>query len=175
VLDDNGKPIAGVEVRLSDVATKAEGRYESTLDYKTQTDADGRFRFDQTPIASASIWLNKPGYTRPGLGMKITTPAENVELRMLPAALVRIAVDFAKTPRPQEYLVEMEPEGGSAVGKWGGSGMIDAAGQITFKNVPPGKYVVKGRPNPGSEKEITGPVTVELKGGEQSEVRLQAK
>jgi hypothetical protein len=53
--------------------------------------------------------------------------------------------------------------------------MIDAAGQITFRGVPPGKYVVKGRPNPGSEKETTTPITVELRGGQQSEVRLQAR
>jgi hypothetical protein len=34
---------------------------------------------------------------------------------------------------------------------------------------------VNGRPNPGSEKGRTGPVTVELKRGEQIEVPLQAK
>ncbi len=45
---------------------------------------------------------------------------------------------------------------------------------MTFSDVPPGRYVIEGRPNPGSEHETTKPVTVELKGGETTEITLSA-
>ena len=66
-------------------------------------------------------------------------------------------------------------EGGEVVGSYGGSGNIDARNQMTFKTVPPGRYVLRGRPNPGSDAEETGPVTVDLKGGQTAEVTLKAK
>jgi hypothetical protein len=41
--------------------------------------------------------------------------------------------------------------------------------------VPPGRYILSGRPNPGSDAEETDPVTVDLEGGQVSEVTLKAK
>ena len=72
-------------------------------------------------------------------------------------------------------MVKIEPEGGEVVGSYGGSGNIDAKNQMTFEIVPPGRYVLRGRPNPGSDGEETGPVTVDLKGGQAAEVTLKAK
>jgi hypothetical protein len=46
---------------------------------------------------------------------------------------------------------------------------------MTFEIVPPGRYVLRGQPNPGSSGEQTEPVRVELKGGELVEVILKAK
>ena len=57
----------------------------------------------------------------------------------------------------------------------GGSGNIDAKNQMTFEIVPPGRYVLRGQPNPGSSNEQTDPLTVDLKGGQVSEVTLKAK
>ncbi len=72
-------------------------------------------------------------------------------------------------------MVSMKPEGGDVVGSYGGSGNIDARDQMTFPIVPPGRYVVWGRPNPGSDDAQTESVTVDLKGGQASEVMLKAK
>jgi hypothetical protein len=74
--------------------------------------------------------------------------------------------------RPAEYIVEIEPEGGSKVGSWGGSATINASNQTQFSNVPPGRYVLRGKPNPTGEDEITKPQLVELNGGEEIEVTL---
>ncbi len=46
---------------------------------------------------------------------------------------------------------------------------------MAFAIVPPGRYVLRGRPNPGSDAEETEPVTVDLKGGQAAEVTLKAK
>ena len=54
-------------------------------------------------------------------------------------------------------------------------GVIDAESRITFENVPPGRYVLRGRPNPSSADERTEPVTVDLKGGQRTEVTLRAR
>jgi hypothetical protein len=88
---------------------------------------------------------------------------------------VRVVVEFAGTARPTGYIVQMEPEGGAAVGKWSGSGEVDAEGRIAFHDVPPGRYVLQGHPNPYTEDQKTEPVTIALKGGQTAVVRLSAK
>jgi hypothetical protein len=175
ITDDDGKPLEGVDVRLDNVEPETGGRYESPLEYTFKTDAEGRFRAEQVPRGTATIWLNKPGYCRPGLGMPITTPKADVAMKMMKSASVCVTVDFADKQRPTGYMVSIAPEGGEVVGSYGGSGNIDARNQMTFKTVPPGRYVLRGRPNPGSDAEETGPVTVDLKGGQTAEVTLKAK
>jgi hypothetical protein len=72
--------------------------------------------------------------------------------------------------------VEIEPEGGSKIGSWGGSGNVDAAHRIAFHDVPPGRYVLRGRPNPSHGKDQeAGPLTVDLKGGQTLAVTLRAR
>jgi hypothetical protein len=175
VVDTQGKPLTDVEVRLDDVATAEDGRYESPDGYTRRTDAEGRFQFALVPLATARVWTHKPGYCRPGLGMKITSPAKDLVLTMKQSTQVIVTIDFSWATKPQEYIVEIEPEGGSRVGTWGGSGCIDAKNQITFNDVPPGRYVLHGQPNGGTEKQRTDPVTVDLKGGQPLKITLQAK
>jgi hypothetical protein len=175
VTDEGGQPLPDVVVRLDNVQPESGGRYQSPLEYTFKTDAEGRFRADQVPVGKATIWLHKPGYCRPGLGQPITTPQGDVELKMMKSSRVRVTVDFTGKARPEGYMVKIEPEGGEAVGKYGGSGNIDAKNQMAFENVPQGRYVLRGQPNPGSSDEQTEPVTVDLKGGQASEVTLKAR
>lgn len=181
VVDASGQPLADVQVRISDFTVKgSEGGEEEPYpgfdsEAELMTDADGRFRTDRVPRGSATIWIHKKGYCRPGLGPKIETPADNVTLTMVKASLIKVSVDFGGVKAPQGYIVQITPEGGDKVGSWGGSGNINELSQIEFKDVPPGKYHLKGRPNPGSEREESATVTVDLKGGETVEVKLEAK
>jgi hypothetical protein len=94
---------------------------------------------------------------------------------MIRSSSIRVTVEFSGSKRPEGYIVAIEPEGGNAVGTYGGSGNIDKKNQMFFQTVPPGKYILTGHPNPSSENENTEPVTVELKGGESLEVKLKAK
>lgn len=175
VVDKKGKPLAGVEVRFGDVTVKQIGRYESPNEDNVKTDKDGRFRCEDLPAGTASIWVHKAGYVRPGLGKKITMPAKDVALEMLQSAKLTVTVDFSATTPPGGYIVRIAPEGGEVVGSWGGSGSIDPENKIDFKDIPPGKYILTGRPNPGSDTQETEPVTVDLKGGEEAKVTLKAK
>lgn len=176
VTDQAGQPLAEVEVRLGDVLAKDDiSRYQSAQDYKTKTDAQGRFKFAEVPIGTAEVWVTKPGYVHPGLGPKITVPADQVALTMRSSGTVRVTVDFEDSKRPAEYIVEIEAEGGPVVGSWGGSAQIDADNRYTFKDLPPGRYVVTGRPNPGRDRDQTDPITIEVKPGETKELTIKAR
>ena len=165
VADEDGNPLEGVDVRLSG------GSYDG----RVQTDEDGRFVADQVPAGTINVRTYKEGYVRVGLGADVEAPAEDVELEMVRSARVEIVVDFGDAAKPESYLVSIEPEGGLEVGTWGGSANVDASGFKSFENIPPGTYVLWGRPNPGSDDEQTEKVTVELVGGETIEVALEAR
>ena len=175
VTDDEGKPLAGVDVRIADIVPESAGRYETPAEPTCQTGADGRFRAELLPVGKGTIRLHKPGYCRPGLGLPITLPSHDVALQMIQSASLRVTVDFGKRERPPGYVVELEPAEGSAVGTYGGSGNINQANQMTYKNVPPGKYIVHGHPNPSSGDQRTRPVAVELKGGQSAELTIEAE
>ena len=147
----------------------------SPVEYSFKTDADGRFRADQVPVGRATVWVRKAGFVGPGLGVPITTPKDGLELTMIQAASVRVTVEFAGKDRPAGYIVQLTPEGGDAVGTYGGSGNIDAKNQMTFNDVPPGKYFVVGHPNPSTGDQKTKPLAVDLKGGHTAEITLKAK
>jgi hypothetical protein len=102
-------------------------------------------------------------------------PTDGVKLRMIRAANVYVAVDFSGKERPAAYIVNISPEGGDRVGSFGGSGHIDANGHIAFKEVSPGRYVLRGQPNPSSGDQWSEAVSVELKGGQTARVTLIAK
>ncbi len=174
VTDEGGQPLPGVEVRIQDVATDEDGRYDMPSDASVKTDDDGQFRHDHLPRGHASVWVYRFGYCRPGLGLPIKQPAEGVALTMIKAARVRVTVNFAGKAKPQSYLVTIAPEGGSIAGSWGGSAMIDEQNQVAFTDVPPGRYVLQ-TPNPSSRDQRSELVNVELKGGRLTEITLQAK
>ena len=175
VTDAAGQPLADVAVRLDHVRPESGGRYESPSGYTFTTDAEGRFRAVAVPAGRATISVHKPGYCRPGPGLPIATPKDGLALQMIRSASVRVTVVFPGRERPDGYLVRIEPEGGAAVGRYGGSGNIDAEGRISFRDVPPGRYVLRGQPNPGPADEQSEPVTVDLEGGQGAEVTLQAR
>jgi len=96
-------------------------------------------------------------------------------VEMVQSSSIEVRVEFGDMERPKGYIVEIEPEGGNVRGSWGGSANIDVSNQFTFKHVPPGVYVLKGRPNPGSKKQETDVHTIDLKGGDEEIVILHAK
>lgn len=173
--DEKGRPLADVTVQLGDITLASGERYPLANNFETKTDAKGRFRFDAVPPGKARVWVRKAGYVRPGLGLSIEPPAKDLSLTMQPAAQATVTVDFGDRKPEGEYIVSMEPEGGSAPGKWSGSSRIDDKSQATFRDVPAGRYIFFGRPNPGADAEQTDPITLDLQGGKSHEVRIKAK
>lgn len=176
VLDDGGQPLPGVEVRLDNV-TVGDAAYNPAGPVTAVTGDDGRFEITGVPEGKGSLWVTRPGYVRPGLGADTKVPASGLTLTMQRAASMKVVVDFGGHPRAAgtEYIVNVSPEGGDQVGSWGGSGQVDAKDSITFTQIPAGRYVLTGRPNPGNAQQETDPVTVELSPGESEDVTLKAK
>jgi hypothetical protein len=167
VTDESGHPLAGASVRLG----SAYGQITTDV----LTDKSGRFECDELPQGELTLSAFKDGYVHPGLGDAVRAPAADVKLTMFRAGGVDVVVDFGGKAKPEEYLVHIEPEGGLKIGSWGGAGRADSSGFAKFTNVPPGKYVLWGRPNPGADSDETPKVPVEVKGGETREVTLKAK
>jgi hypothetical protein len=71
--------------------------------------------------------------------------------------------------------VQIAPEEGAAVGSYSGSGQINDKNQISFDYVPPGRYVVRGRPNPGADNQQTEPVAAPVMSGQTAEIKITAK
>lgn len=176
VVDEAGGAIADAEVRLADVeATGGTGRYQLGTEPTALTDFDGRFRFDGVPTGTARIFVHKAGYNGPGLGAEATAPGEPVTVVLARSSGLEIQVDFGDRTPPPGYLVHFEPEGGARVGSYSGSAPIDADRRHAFTDVPPGRYRVWGRPNPGSDTEQTEAVTVDLEPGQTTGVVLRAR
>ncbi len=174
VADADGRPLADVDVRIIDVVAVPGGSYDALADYEVKTDRDGRFAVEGLPTGRATVRVHKEGYCQTGLSPEIDTPAEDVALPLVRSASIEVTVDFSDTVRPAGYIVEIEDARGAAVGRWGGSANIDAAGKVRFQNVPPGRYVLTGRPNPGRESQTTVPIPIDLAGGEEWTATLKA-
>jgi 5-hydroxyisourate hydrolase-like protein (transthyretin family) len=148
---DEGKPVAAVEVRL-DSPMAIDGRgYRSPAQPRAITDAAGRFKIVGVPAGYAQLWCVASGYYHNSLAKLYKFPGEAVKLELVGTGTVKIQVfDAKRQPIKENYIVEIEPEGGGGVGTWGGSSQVGPDGTVTFDGVPPGKYRISGRPNPGS-------------------------
>ena len=81
---------------------------------------------------------------------------------MIRSAVLRVKVDFGTAEIPAGYIIRIVPEGGERVGSWSGSAQLGPEHQREFQDVPPGRYTITGRPNPGSDDQETEGVLVEL-------------
>ena len=177
VTDEAGKPVADVAVRLSDVMPAGStGGYRLLNESLGKTAAEGRFQSDQVPAGKARIGLHKAGYILRGLGPQISIPAKDLVFKLERSAQIRVTVAFPGGERPPGYQVEIDAEGGRAVGQWGGSGDIDQQNQIVFSDMPPGRYILQGHPNPFtiSRDKRSKPVTIDVKRGQSAEITLSA-
>lgn len=168
VIDDAQQPIADATVRVDG------GLYDSPDGYSADSNKNGEFEIVNIPVGSGQVWVHKKGYSRPGLGLDVTVPGNPIELQMKQAGSIRVTVSFNKL-REGGYIVHIADAAGEKVGTWGGSGNINSEDWIEFKDIPPGKYILYGQPNPGSADQKTDEVTVEIIGGKVLELELQAK
>ncbi|WP_442484090.1 carboxypeptidase regulatory-like domain-containing protein [Aeoliella sp. SH292] len=165
VTDSDGNGLEGARVQLYDVAPPAGTRYDTPSEYRATTDADGKFEL-VAPIGSARVGLSKEGWCHPGLGPEISVPATDLQLSMQRAATLTVIVLFESAEVPEQYMIELTPEGGNVVGSWGGSATLDDKNQVVLRNAPPGRYTLVGHPNPSSDAERTPPMEIELTGGD---------
>ena len=177
VTDEAGKPVADVAVRLSDVMPAGStGGYRLLNESLGKTAADGRFQSDQVPAGKARIGLHKAGYILP----RIRSPnLDSGERPRLQIGAIRTDSRHCRVSwrRASAGLSGRNRCGRrTRVGQWGGSGDIDQQNQIVFSDMPPGRYILQGHPNPFtiSRDKRSKPVTIDVKGGQSAEITLSA-
>jgi hypothetical protein len=170
VVDDEGQPLADVNVAMRDLVTVDGDRYDAIEDVFQKTGSDGTFHFKNVPHGKARLTGHRTDFFFPGLGQPVTIPGDLVELRMSKAAALVIRVEFSRDRGKKEYIANLSPEGGDKIGSWGGSAKVDDKNTVKFNGIPPGNYVLKVHSNPSSEGDRKKEQTIELKGGEETTV-----
>ncbi len=175
VVDSNGNPLVGATVRLDDLKDTTGDLYSAQTTDNLTTDAEGRFSTTVLEGGSFSPWAYLDGYVHVGLPDPFEVGSGELQVTLHQSGNMQVVVDFSDRVSTGDYIVEVAPEGGSEVGTWGGSATVDADGSYLFENVPPGRYILHGRPNPGSTNEQTDQKTIEVVAGETIDVVLTAK
>lgn len=173
IVDDAGNGLSDAKIILRDVVAADGERYE-LLSSRREIGEGGEFRIEGIPAGKCRLTAYKDGYYG-GLGVEVETPKSDCLLKLSQAGSLRVKVDFAGKPPKTKYLVNISPVGGDKVGSWGGSGNIDDSHETSFQNIPPGEYILYGRPNPGSDSEKTKEVKIKIEGGEKQEITLKAR
>ncbi len=173
IVTEDDQPLADVKVRLSNVVGPDGLGYPPGGESTVTTGADGRFAFDGLPHGIVRLACYKDGYYYNSVLDVHKTDDSPLTLRMVQSGTVLVRVTDAQgAPIKSGFIVELEPEGGSRVGSWGGSSNVSADGTVTFKGVPPGRYVVFGKPNPGRADAKTKVHSVTITGEDEHRIEL---
>ena len=95
VVDAQGKPVAGAYVGVD------QWRDGQTLDWRTETDPEGRFRWDGAPEDRVRVYAGKTGY-RVIRGLEISPSDQDTVIALIPGGALRIrgTVVDSQTGRP---------------------------------------------------------------------------
>lgn len=176
LIDTGGKPVANATVRADNLMAVDGKGYLPPGKVETTTDADGRFELKNLPRGFCEPFAyGKTHYMLEPLKLQ-AVPADDVTIKMVLTGSIKFKVARADGAPPKEnWAWRLEPEGGSKIGSYGGSGDFSPDGTYTLENVPPGKYVVTAQPNPGPAAGLNNAKKIEVKGGAAIDVKFDAK
>src|SRR5262249_2150241 len=132
-VDSDGQPLKGVKVRVSSPMAIDGRGYGSPGGAEAATDGAGRFELTGLPTGFTQPRTDRPEYYFGDLFTRHDVPGEDVTLRLVRAAKVRVAV-LDKNGQPlarfkdAPIMVSVEPRGGLKIGTWGGSGNVNDEG-----------------------------------------------
>jgi hypothetical protein len=151
VTDDRGKPLEGVKVSAREVIAADGFGYACVGDTSSTTDKLGRFEICALPKGLMSIRCEpRTLHLKNSIFEQYKIPSDNIKLVMTGTGAVWGKVIDRTGNRPSGQIVlELEPKGGNKPGTWGYSGHLSDDGSFNITGIPPGKYVVNTRPNPG--------------------------
>jgi len=167
VIDDEGKPLKGVEVHTTTLLGLDGHGYRSPIEPWVETNAAGalvlrpvvetddagRFTMTDLPKGFALLSAQAPGHYFTDHFTVFDVPGTNVVLHLSSGGTIQVRVtDHDGHPAVRvegnELLVTLEPKGGPVLGSWDGGATVKADGTCEFKTVPAGEYRLTCRPNP---------------------------
>jgi protocatechuate 3,4-dioxygenase beta subunit len=169
---DDDKPVAGAEVQLTRPMSIDGRGYVAPEPPRAMTGSDGRFKLAGVATGYAQFRCVAAGYYHNPIGRLHRFPSESVRLAVVRTGAVQVQVfDADGRPITKDYLIAVEPEQGAGIGKWGGSANVREDGSVRFDGVPPGRYRIYGRPNPGAVGDRSSDQIIEVKRGETVKLR----
>ena len=161
VVDTSYNPIPGAKLTANGTVGIDGKSYASAADLTTRSNAEGEFAISGMPEGTAKIRCRSEAMSQQTSSQKNFRVTNNkwehtddVIIIMAGTGTVRGVVTGKKGETPtRTFMVELEPKGGSRIGKWSGSSNCKKDGSFEFSGIPEGEYVLYARPNPGSEKE----------------------
>jgi hypothetical protein len=178
VLGPSDKPLPGVRVIAADIVAADGAGYALAGKPELTTDPQGRFTLAGLPAGSCRMITFDKTHHRVDPLKRENVPATDVVIRMADTGNVRGKLSRdGGAPTDGPYMASITPEGGNKIGSWGGSTTVEADGTFKFENVPPGKYTVTARPNPGPVLKGKDPNArdVVVKAGETLDVEIKLK
>jgi hypothetical protein len=128
------------------------------------------------PTGFTQLWCSADGFYHNFMQELYDVPAEGLRLQAVRTGIVRVkVVDADDKPVTSNFIISIEPEGGSRVGTWGGSANVQENGTFTFQGVPPGRYRISGHPNPQSGKYQADEKWVDVASAKTVEVQIVHK
>ncbi|HUT28744.1 MAG TPA: carboxypeptidase-like regulatory domain-containing protein [Sedimentisphaerales bacterium] len=174
VVDTAGNPIAGVHVSAESVLGPDGLGYPCAGERGSTTDAQGRFEICLLPKGFMSVMCRAEGlYLKNSILEQYEIPTDGIKLVMTGTGTVLGKVVDRDGNRPAGGItLELEPEGGNKIGTWGYSGHLSADGTFKISGIPPGRYVISTRPNPGPADYEPNVGEVTIKAGKTYEVEI---
>jgi hypothetical protein len=181
VVDQQDNPLSGVEIRVANCKDQQGNHYRVAGTHQYKSDVKGEFVISDVPEGRIKFASRTRGYYYNSVLNEHDTNDSPIILKLQPTGTVQVSV-FAAGGEPvtSKYIVEIAEEGvdltkGGGIGSWGGSANIRVDGTFTFENIPPGRYIVTGKPNPGRIDDQSEPIKVEIKGRDRHSIKLIAK
>jgi hypothetical protein len=179
-VDTDGKPTAGVTVRVASV-TGLDGRgYLLPVQLEITTDAKGAFEFTGLPRGYAQLFASGTHYAGLDILKLHTIPEDDLTIRLTATGAIKGRV-IDKVGKPANRgTVDIEPDvpERDRIGRWAGGCDTAADGSFHFEDVPPGRYIVTAlakNPGPAMLGKDPNAKTITVKAGEAITVEITGR
>ena len=180
LLDQEGKPLSNAKIHVYEVTDRSGKHYRLVGKQDYTSDDKGELQLQNIPDGIVRIGSRTREYYYNSVLNKHDTTEDPIVIKMQKTGSVMVTVvDKNGELVTSKYVVEIRedgaPEFGGQAGSWGGSANVREDGTVIFHNVPPNRYALTGQPNPGSTKQTTEPIEVEVKGKDRYSIKMVAK
>jgi len=181
IVDQDGSPAPGLKVSARDLIGLDGRGYDCVDEPEAVTDAKGKFVIKAVPEGHAHLRCRAPSLHQENSIFELYRASrrpwpQDQEIKLVVTGTGTIqgkVLDSAGKPPTRQFIVELEPKGGSVPGSWGSSGQIKQDGSFEIKGIPPGEYTLVAQPNPKREGEATAPKALVITAGKTLELTLR--